>query len=47
MLKLNKMVKRDKKIYMNPTWGIYVLQSLHGQFSGCHFIICFKRIDII
>ena len=40
MIKLNKMVKKDKKIYMNPTWGIYVLHSLHGQFSGCHFLIC-------
>ena len=34
------MVKKDKKNYMNPTWGIYVLHSLHGRFSGCHFLIC-------
>ena len=40
MIKLKKMVKKDKKNYMNPTWGIYVLYSLHGQFSGCHFLIC-------
>ena len=40
MIKLNKMVKKDKKNYMNPAWGIYVLHSLHGQFSGCHFLIC-------
>ena len=25
---------------MNPTRGIYVLHSLHRQFSGCHFLIC-------
>ena len=40
MIKLSKMVKKDKKNYLNPTWGIYVLRSLHGQFSGCHFLIC-------
>ena len=34
------MVKKDKKNYMNLTWGIYLLHSLHGQFSGCHFLIC-------
>ena len=40
MIKLNKLVKKDKKNYMNSIWGIYVLHSLHGQFSGCHFSIC-------
>ena len=40
MIKLNKMVKKNKKNYMNPTWGIYVLYSLHEQFSGYHFLIC-------
>ena len=39
MIKLNKMVKKDIKNYMNPTRGIYVLRSLHDQFSGCHFLI--------
>ena len=40
MIKLNKMVEKDKQIYMNPTGGIYVLHSVHGQFSGYHFLIC-------
>ena len=44
MSKSNKIVKKDKnkgkKDYMNPTWGIYVLHGLQGQFSGCHFLMC-------
>ena len=40
MIKLNKMVKKDKNNYMNPTRGLYFLHSLHGQFSGCHFLMC-------
>ena len=40
MIKLNKIVKKDKKNYMNATWGIHVLHSLNGQFSSCHFLIC-------
>ena len=51
MSKSNKIVKKDKnkkkKDYMNPTWGIYVLHGLQGQFSGCHFLMCLKTIDII
>ena len=39
MIKLNKIVKKDKKDYMNPTRGIYVLHSLNGHFSSCHFLI--------
>ena len=31
---------------MNPTEGIYVLHSVHGQFSGCHFNLHLKKIDI-
>ena len=33
MIKLNKMVKNDKKNYMNPTRGIHVLHSLHDSFG--------------
>ena len=46
MIKLNKIVKKNKKQnktkqnYMKPKWGIYLLHSLHGQFSGCHFLMC-------
>ena len=45
MIKLNKMVKKDKKIYMNPTWGIYILHSLHDRLPFLN--LCLKRIDII
>ena len=47
MIKLNEMVKKYKKNYMNPTRVIYVLYSLNGQFSSLHFLICvLKKIDI-
>ena len=36
----------QRKLYMNPTEGIYVLHSVHGQFSGCHFNLHLKKIDI-
>ena len=33
---------------MNPTWGIYILHSLHGQFSGCHFsIFVLKKLTLL
>ena len=38
MIKLNKMVQ--KKLYESNMRYIRVLHSLHGQFSGCHFLIC-------
>ena len=34
------MVKKRQKNYMTPTRGIYLLHSLHGQLSGCHFFMC-------
>ena len=40
MIKFTKIVKKDKKNYMNPTRGIYVLHNRNGQFSSCHFLIC-------
>ena len=30
MIKLNKIIKKDKKYYINLTLGIYVLHSLYG-----------------
>ena len=38
MIKLKKMVKKDKKLYESN--GIYVLHSLYGQFLGCHVLMC-------
>ena len=29
--------------YKNPTRGIQVLHSLHGQISGCHLLISFLK----
>ena len=40
MIKLNKIVKKDKKKLYEPNTRIYVLHSLNGQFSSCHFLIC-------
>ena len=37
MIKLSKMVKKDKKIYMNPTWGIYVLHAYIDSFQVASF----------
>ena len=35
--KLDK--KHPTESYISPSFGIYDLHSLRGQFSGCHFIV--------
>ena len=32
------------KLQIRPTYGIQVLHSLHGQFSGFHFLIPFLKV---